>query len=159
AWLVALGLLLGSVVLHLAKGVDVEEVAVAAAVAGYLLVHRRAFRVASDTGCARTGLVWAAGGAAVATVVGTAAAWIIKTPTGRLPLHLAARAAVERLVGMGSVPVANRLDDFLGPVLAAVGFGLVAVLGWPLLRPAIHRAVDPSRAEPTRATHAARRDA
>jgi lysylphosphatidylglycerol synthetase-like protein (DUF2156 family) len=159
AWLVALALLLGSVIEHLAKGVDVEEVVVAAAVAGYLLVHRRAFRVGSDSGCARTGLVWAAGGAAVATVVGTAAAWLIKPyhHAPRLPLPRAALAVLERLVGLSSVDVANRLDEFLGPVLAAVGFGLVAVLGWQLLRPVIHRVVDHSRAERTRASLAVAR--
>ncbi|HEV7534591.1 MAG TPA: phosphatidylglycerol lysyltransferase domain-containing protein, partial [Acidimicrobiia bacterium] len=151
AWAVAVALLLGSVVLHIVKGVDVEEVAVAALVAGYLLVHRRAFRVASDAGSARSGLLWAAAGAAVATAVGTAAAWLLKAPTGRLPLHRAALAALERLVGVSSVPVAHRLDDFLTPVLTAVGFGLVAVLGWQLLRPVIHRVVDHSRAERTRA--------
>ncbi|HEV7865414.1 MAG TPA: metallophosphoesterase, partial [Acidimicrobiia bacterium] len=61
AWLVSLILLLGSVVLHLVKGIDIEEVVVAAAVAGYLVAHRRSFKVASDTGSARAGLAWAAG--------------------------------------------------------------------------------------------------
>ena len=42
-------------------------------------------------------------------------------------------------------------------MLAAVGFGLVAVLGWQLLRPVIHRVVDHSRAERTRAGHAVAR--
>jgi len=158
AWLVSLTLLLGSVVLHLAKGVDIEEVFVAAAVAGYLLVHRRAFRVASDAGSARAGLLWAAGGAAVATGVGTAAAWLIKPLHGaRLPLHRAALAALERLVGVSAVPVAHHLDNFLSPVLAAVGFGLVAVLGWQLLRPVVHRVRDQHRADRERAKAAVAR--
>jgi lysylphosphatidylglycerol synthetase-like protein (DUF2156 family)/UDP-2,3-diacylglucosamine pyrophosphatase LpxH len=158
AWLVSFLLLLGSVVLHLAKGVDVEEVAVAGLVAGYLLVHRKAFRVASDATSARAGLVWAAAGAAVATVVATATAWLIKPYRGaRLSLHRAALAAVERLVGVSSVPVAHRLDEFLSPVLAAVGFGLVAVLGWQLLRPVIHRVYDHGRADRDRAKSAVAR--
>jgi lysylphosphatidylglycerol synthetase-like protein (DUF2156 family)/UDP-2,3-diacylglucosamine pyrophosphatase LpxH len=157
AWLVAMALLLGSVVLHLVKGIDVEELTVAAAVAGYLLVHRRAFRVASDPASARVGLLWAAGGAAAATVVGTGAAWLIKTPGGRLPLRRAAQAAVGRLVGDTSIPVAHRLNEFLTPVLAAVGFGLVAVLGWQLLRPVIHRVYENSRAERARARSAVAR--
>ena len=158
AWLVSLALLLGSVVLHLVKGVDVEEVAVAGLVAGYLLVHRRAFRVASDPASARVGLVWAAAGAAVATAVGTAAAWLIKPFNApRLSLHRAALAVVERLVGVDSIRVAHRLDEFLSPVLAAVGFGLVAVLGWQLLRPVIHRVYDHSRAERVRAKSAVAR--
>jgi lysylphosphatidylglycerol synthetase-like protein (DUF2156 family)/UDP-2,3-diacylglucosamine pyrophosphatase LpxH len=158
AWLVAVALLLGSVVLHIVKGVDVEEVGVAAFVAGYLLIHRRAFRVASDTGSARAGLVWAAAGAAVATGVGTAAAWLIKPLHGdRLSLPQAALAAVERLVGVSTVGVAHRLDDFLSPVLAAVGFGLVAVLGWQLLRPVVHRVRDHGRADRVRAKAAVNR--
>ena len=152
AWLVSLSLLLGSVVLHIVKGVDVEEVGVAAVVAGYLLVHRRAFRVASDTTSARLGLVWAAAGAAVATAVGTAAAWLIKPLHGdRLSLPQAALAAVERLVGVSAQPVAHHLDEFLSPVLAAVGFGLVALLGWQLLRPVVHRVRDQHRADRERA--------
>jgi lysylphosphatidylglycerol synthetase-like protein (DUF2156 family)/UDP-2,3-diacylglucosamine pyrophosphatase LpxH len=157
AWLVSLALVLGSAVLHLAKGVDVEEVVVAGGVAGYLMKHRRAFRVASDAASARVGLLWAAIGGALATIVGTAAAWMLKSPAGRLPLHRAALAAVERLVGLSAVPVAHRLDDFLSPVLAAVGFGLVAVLGWQLLQPVIHRVVDHGRADRARATQAVRR--
>src|SRR5437764_12619373 len=158
AWLVAVALLLGSVVLHIVKGVDVEEVAVAGLVAGYLLVHGRAFRVASDPASARFGLVWAAAGAAVATAVGTAAAWLIKPYHGaRLSLHRAALAAVERLVGMSAVPVAHRLDEFLSPVLAAVGFALVAVLGWQLLRPVIHLVYDHGRADRARAASAVAR--
>jgi lysylphosphatidylglycerol synthetase-like protein (DUF2156 family)/UDP-2,3-diacylglucosamine pyrophosphatase LpxH len=152
AWLVSLGLVLGSIVLHLAKGVDVEEVVVASGVAGYLLIHRRAFRVASDAPSARLGLVWAAAGAAIATAVGTAAAWLIKTPDGRLPLHRAALAVLGRLVGVGTIAVAPHLEEFLAPVLGAVGFGLVALLGWQLLRPVIHRVVDHGRAARARAT-------
>src|SRR5581483_5868257 len=157
AWLVALALVLGSAVLHLAKGVDVEEVVVAGAVAGYLVKHRRAFRVPSCAASSRLGLVWAAVGAAVATAVGTAAAWLIKGPSGRLPLDRAALAALERLMGLSAVDVPHRLDDFLSPVLAAVGFGLVAVLGWQLLQPGLHRVVDHGRADRARAAQAVRR--
>jgi lysylphosphatidylglycerol synthetase-like protein (DUF2156 family)/UDP-2,3-diacylglucosamine pyrophosphatase LpxH len=151
AWLVSLGLVAGSAVLHLVKGVDIEEVVIATAVAGYLVIHRRAFPVASDASSARLGLLWAAAGAAVATAVGTAAAWLIKAPGGRLPLRRAALAAVGRLAGLSPVPVEHHLDDFLSPVLAAVGFGVVAVLGWQLLQPVIHRAVDHGRADRARA--------
>jgi lysyl-tRNA synthetase class 2 len=143
--------------LHLVKGVDVEEVVVAAAVAGYLVIHRRAFRVASDASSARLGLLWAAAGAAIATAVGTAAAWLIKAPGGRLPLGRAALAAVGRLAGLSPVPVEHHLDDFLSPVLAAVGFGVVALLGWQLLQPVIHRAVDHGRADRARAKRAVAR--
>ena len=157
AWLVSLALLVGSAVLHLVKGVDVEEVVVASVVAGYLVLHRRAFLVRSDASCARLGLLWAAGGAAVATTVGTAAAWLVKAPGGRLPLRRATLAAVGRLAGLSPVPVESHLDDFLSPVLAAVGFGVVAVLGWQLLQPVIHRAVDHGRADRIRAERAVAR--
>src|SRR5205085_8396441 len=46
---VALGLLLGSTVLHLVKGVDVEEAVVAAVVAVYLLLHRDVFEARTRT--------------------------------------------------------------------------------------------------------------
>jgi lysylphosphatidylglycerol synthetase-like protein (DUF2156 family) len=157
AWLVALVLATGSAVLHLVKGVDVEEVVVASAVAGYLLVHRQAFRVQSDATSARLGLLWAAGGAALATAAGTAASWLVKGPDGRLSLPRAALAAVGRLAGVSPVPVERYLDDFLSPVLAAVGFGVVAVLGWQLLRPVIHRGVDHGRADRVRAGRAVTR--
>src|SRR5207237_10253774 len=148
----------GRVRVDLVRGVAGEEVAGAGRVAGDLLVHRRAFRVASDPAAARFGLVWAAAGAAVATAVGTAAAWLIKPYHGaRLSLHRAALAALERLVGVSAVPVAHHLDEFLSPVLAAVGFGPVAVLGWQPLRPVIHRVYDHGRAERARAASAVAR--
>lgn len=157
AWLVSLALLVGSAVLHLAKGIDVEEVVVAGGVAAYLVKHRLAFRLASDATRSRAGLLWAATGGALATAVGTAAAWLVRSPSGRLPLHRAALAAVERLAGLSAVAVPRRLDEFLSPALAAVGFGVVAVLGWQLLQPVIHRVADHGVADRVRARRAVRR--
>ena len=58
AWVVCEALLLLVAVLHLVKGVDVEETVVSLAAAGYLWVNRRAFAAASDlprcgAGCSR----------------------------------------------------------------------------------------------------------
>ena len=48
---VAVALLVGSSVLHLVKGVDVEEAAAAGLVAGYLIAHRAEFRTRAREPC------------------------------------------------------------------------------------------------------------
>ena len=65
----ALVLLVGSAVLNLVKGFDLEEAVAALAVAGYLVAKRRAFSVSFDRPSLRRGLVALASGRVLATVV------------------------------------------------------------------------------------------
>jgi lysylphosphatidylglycerol synthetase-like protein (DUF2156 family) len=101
AWALAIVLLLGSTLLHLLKGIDVEEAVVALGVAGYLLGRRASFTVPADEASARWGaaaLGLAGAGALLvvavrpanavtlgavtvtATMAGLAAAWLLFRP-------------------------------------------------------------------------------
>ena len=142
AWRIALALLAGSVVLHLVKGADVEEAAAAAAVAAYLGIHRTAFRSPSQraalaVGVRRLALL------VVAVLAGAVAAieMVTEAKGPRLPLGRAALAVAERLVGVSSVNLPDRLDDFAAPVLFAVGVGSVLLALWLAVRPTIARHV------------------
>jgi lysylphosphatidylglycerol synthetase-like protein (DUF2156 family) len=151
AWRVSLGLLGGSAALHVLKGFDLEEAALAAAAAGYLWVHRRAFRAAPAPQTARTSLRIVAAAAGLATAAGTAAIELFAEGRPRLPLPRAVVAAAERLVGLTTIHLPDRVDDVLAPVLAAVGFTTVVVTGWLLFRPAMPRRPADAAADRSRA--------
>jgi lysylphosphatidylglycerol synthetase-like protein (DUF2156 family) len=161
AWLVCQVILLGVAVLHVIKGVDVEEALVALAVAVFLWFNRAAFVASSDVVGLRRGLV-AVGGAAVAVILaGTAGlelgSYFAGGPGSRLLGHhgpvipsigwpRALAATAERLVGYQGVPLFHRLNEFFTPAMGAVGAALALALAWVLLRPVVGRraaAADP----------------
>jgi len=69
AWTVALGLLVGTGVLHLLQGGGVEEALIALAVAWFLMVNRSCFRGAVDRPSRRRGGLAVLAGAVAVTVV------------------------------------------------------------------------------------------
>jgi lysylphosphatidylglycerol synthetase-like protein (DUF2156 family) len=147
AWATAVALLTGTVVLHLVKGGDVEEAAVAAALAGWLVHHRRDFRAAVDRPSLRRGLLGVTAGGALAFTVGTIAARVF----GHVGALTAMQAAGERLAGVTSTRLTDRVDDFLTPTLAATGFALLASLGWMAFRPVVQHRRDRDRESTRRA--------
>jgi lysylphosphatidylglycerol synthetase-like protein (DUF2156 family) len=140
AWRVALALLVGSVALHVLKGADVEEASAAVVVGAYLVLHRDAFRARLQGGRLREGFArWAVALAATVAgaVVAVEAVTAAKGP--RLPIGAAFAAVGERLVGVSTVDLPDRLADFANPTLLAVGIGFVAWLFWLAIRPAVAR--------------------
>lgn len=136
AWAASVLLLTSSAVLHLVKGLNVAEGTLAALIVVYLLAKRRFFKVKEDLGGTRRSIVAIVGAALVA--LGTATAVIELFPgrhVRRLPLGRAMSAAAERMVGISSVPLADRVDDFLSPVLLAVAIGLAVALLWSIFQP------------------------
>ncbi len=140
AWAVSLAVLAASAGFHLAKGVDVEEAVLALVVAAYLLAHRSAFPAPADRRGLRSAVLAAGAGAAAVTVVGAGSVEAVSR--GGLPLGWAVVAAGERLVGLSTVPLPRRLDEFLSPAAAAVGFGLAALAGWQAFRPGRDRGLE-----------------
>jgi lysylphosphatidylglycerol synthetase-like protein (DUF2156 family) len=140
AYRIALALLAGSFVLHLVKGVDVEEAVAAGAVGVYLYAHRSVFSAKTRTRAIRHGLRAAIG--AFATVVLSVAA-IIEIVTEadgrRIKIPHALLATVERMVGRQSVALPDRLDDFASPMLVAVGLGFGFWIAWQAIQPAAAR--------------------
>jgi lysylphosphatidylglycerol synthetase-like protein (DUF2156 family)/UDP-2,3-diacylglucosamine pyrophosphatase LpxH len=146
AWLVAEIVLWTTFGLHVVKGLDLEEAIVAAAIALYLLANRRHFRVQADDDSTRRGLIVLLGGMAACVVVGVLA---VKMLPGHANRHIgwwrATHAVSERLVGISSIPIGDRMDDFLSPTLLAVSIGLGLYVGWLLFRPVVaHRLMAPA---------------
>ena len=139
AWTIAATMLLGSSVLHLVKGIDVEEAAIALAVALYLLVHRMDFQAAVDRPSLRRGLVPLVASGAGTIAIATAAVELFHGRRSRPSLGRAVQAVAERVVGVHSVGLAHRLDRFLSPALLAVGVGLALSTGWLAFRPVVSR--------------------
>ncbi len=134
---IALALLIGSVVLHLVKGVDLEEGSAAVVVAGYLVAHRASFATKTRPRAIRHGFRVAIG-ALAAIIVGVAA--VIEAVTAayrhRLTIPNALLASVERIVGIEHVALPDRLDDFATPTLVTVGVVFAFWLAWQAVRPA-----------------------
>ena len=140
AFRVALALLVGSMGLHVVKGVDVEEAVAAALVAAYLVGHRDVFRTRTRTRAIRHG-VRAALGSFVAVVVTVTATFEIITAAKhhRITVPHALLATLERMIGLHTVAVPDRVDDFATPALIAVALGFVFWIAWQAVRPAAAR--------------------
>lgn len=150
AWAAAVALLATSSVLHVVKGLDVEEAAISLLAAGWLFSRRSAFRAESDRPSARRGAVAVAAGAAAALAAGTVAVEI--GARRRPPLGQAVVAVAQRLVGLSTTPLpGRRLELFLDPTLGAVGVGLVVLAGWLAFRPVVARHARGSGLERARA--------
>ena len=143
AWSIAVTLLAASSVLHVTKGIDLEEAVVSGVVALYLFRHRQHFRAQAEPSSLRRGLLAAVVGTAATTAVATTA---VELAGGPAPTMRDALVAVgQRLVWLNGVSLPDRpLDDFLTPALAGAGLGLLLFTGWTLLRPVVarHRQTD-----------------
>jgi lysylphosphatidylglycerol synthetase-like protein (DUF2156 family) len=138
AWMLAVGVTALSAVLHIVKGLDVEEAAVALAVLGFLVVKRGDFTASADRPSIGRGLSTLAGGALIAILTGTATAlWFGRRSD--LSIGRAMTAVAERLVGDQDIAIPGRRGHFLTPTLGAVGLTLVAVAAWLVFRPVVAR--------------------
>jgi lysylphosphatidylglycerol synthetase-like protein (DUF2156 family) len=140
AWRVAVALLAGSVALHVVKGADIEEATAALVVAGYLVVHRDAFRARTHRVRIREGVTRLAL-LVPATLLGAVAALELVTEAygPRLPLGRATVAVAARLVGASTVALPDRIDDFARPTLTAIGAGFLVWFLSLAVRPAVAR--------------------
>ncbi|GAA4250268.1 phosphatidylglycerol lysyltransferase domain-containing protein [Dactylosporangium darangshiense] len=131
AWAVAVVLLAGSALLHLLKGLDVEEALLALVVAGWLASQRAAFPTHPDRHQARRAAIVLAAGAVFVIVV---SAVLVATAGVRGTDESTAEAVAEMLAGEDRPPLpdASRL---MAPALLAAGLCLLCVVAGLLLRP------------------------
>jgi lysylphosphatidylglycerol synthetase-like protein (DUF2156 family) len=155
AWGIASVLLGLTLALHLVRGGDVEESALSAAVLTLLLVFRAEFKARADSPSMRSALLALVAGVAGIAVFTTAVVELtlrfMRRPHHFIALWRAAYAVVGRLVGMPVVTLPDRLDDFLGPSLLAVGIGLAVVAVLLATRPVVDRRLVSGRAAELRA--------
>ncbi|HUO48312.1 MAG TPA: phosphatidylglycerol lysyltransferase domain-containing protein [Acidimicrobiales bacterium] len=143
AWAISVGILAGTLVLHLFRAADLEAELLAALVLMFLLVTRDEFRAESDRPAMRTALVALGVGVVGITVVTTLLVMTTVHFDHRwhhpLPWYRAGQSVVERLVGVQTVRLPDRLDDFLSPALVTVGIGLALVVAVLATRPVVDR--------------------
>jgi lysylphosphatidylglycerol synthetase-like protein (DUF2156 family) len=137
AWALSIGLLVLSAVLHVAKGLDVEEAVVALGLAVHLARRPECFPAPSCPERTRRGLATIGIGAATATATAGGVLWVDPRLHHHLSIGTALAAAGERLVGVTTIPVPGRAGAFLTPGMAAVGLSLVAVAAWLAFRPMV----------------------
>lgn len=143
AWLVAVGVLLGTSILHLvAKGAFLQSLA-SLLLAAFLLYFRECFASRFDLPSLRNGLLTLVVGAAAVTLI-TAVTLEATLPLVKhhapLSFGSALWASAGRLVGFDTVPLPEDANAFLDPALMAVGIGLVAVALILAFRPVVDRA-------------------
>ncbi len=147
AWVSTMLLLGVSVVLHLVKGIDVEEAVLSAAGAWWLGRHRRAFPVRPSRGAVWRAAAVAGGGTVVALFCAAVVAG-----QDRQDIDAAIAAAALRLFGGTWVPLGYG-SALVTPLLAGFGGLIVAAALWVLLSPrkCLLVAADVHRAERERA--------
>ena len=100
AWVLAVGLLGATAVLHLAKGLDVEEALLALVLMALLILRRDAFTVPGARGTARRTLKWVACLAAGGVLIGVALAELVARRAGTpISLREALDQGLDGLVG------------------------------------------------------------
>jgi lysylphosphatidylglycerol synthetase-like protein (DUF2156 family) len=141
AWRLCIALLVGTALLHLVKGGDVEETIAAALLAVWLVRERDSFRASSDRARLWHRLSRVVLGGAAAVLGGVLSVEIFRGRRPVLPIGEVFVAVLERLIGIAEPGLPPRVDRFVSPALAGVGLALLLGLAWALFSPA-SRAAD-----------------
>jgi len=151
AWLTAVLLLAGSTALHLAHAASFGSVAITIAVLGFLVIQRRRFTGTTD----RQSLSAALPVVGIVLGVAISAAFLgvelSNLRTGALPAWpLVLLGVTERLIGLTTVVLPDRIDDFVYPTMLAVGIGVIATLLYLATRPVVDRRLSEHHSGPER---------
>lgn len=142
AWVISVVLVSATLVLHVARGADITAWVVSAAVLAVLVAYRHEFRGASDSASMRSAVIALVGGAVGITIATTVAAQItmkVHHVRSRPNIWHTGAAVAERLVGIQTITLPDKLDDFLAPTLVTIGVTLAAVALWLATRPVVDR--------------------
>jgi lysylphosphatidylglycerol synthetase-like protein (DUF2156 family) len=148
SWLVAVGLLVASLVLHIIHAADVISLVVCAGVLTLLIVQRERFRAQAEQGAVRSAFLTLAVGGITATVGATLAVEF----AGRVHHHSLPSwpqvllGSAERLIGIGDVHFPAHINHYASTSLLSVGITLIVVSLYLLTRPVVDRRLSTGRA-------------
>jgi lysylphosphatidylglycerol synthetase-like protein (DUF2156 family) len=148
SWLVAVGLLVASLVLHILHAADVVTLLVCAGVLTLLIVQRERFRAQAEQGTVRSAFLTLAVGGITATVGATLAVEF----AGRVRHHSlpgwpqVLLGSAERLIGIGDVHFPSHINHYASTTLLSVGLTLIVVSLYLLTRPVVDRRLSTGRA-------------
>jgi lysylphosphatidylglycerol synthetase-like protein (DUF2156 family) len=140
AWVAAILVLAASVVGHVGRNAGVPGTVVSAGVLAFLLVRRNDFRAQSDRGSLSSAAPYLA--ITCAAAVGGAVIGVEATNLhrGELPsLWLVIVACVERLAGLSTISLPDRVDDYVYPAMLAVGLAVAITVLYLATRPVVDR--------------------
>ena len=148
SWLVAVGLLGASLILHLVHSASAITLFVCAAVLTLLIVQRERFRSQAEQGTVRSAVLILAVGGLTATLgafVGVEfASRVHHHPLPAWPQVLLGSA--ERLIGVQNVRFPPHINLYASTSLLAVGISLIVVSLYLLTRPVVDRGLSTGRA-------------
>ena len=148
SWLVAVGLLVASLILHIVHAADVVSLLVCAGVLTLLIVQRERFRAQAEQGTVRSAFLTLAVGGLTATVGATLAVEF----AGRVRHHdlpawpQVLLGSAERLIGIENVRFPAHINHYASTTLLAVGITLIVVSLYLLTRPVVDRRLSTGRA-------------
>jgi lysylphosphatidylglycerol synthetase-like protein (DUF2156 family) len=158
SWLVAVGLLSASLVLHVIHAADVITLLVCAGVLALLIVQRERFRAQAEQGTIRSAfLILAIGG-----LTATFGAFLGVELASRVHHHhlpawpQVLLGSAERLVGIESVRFPVHVNRLASVSLLAVGLSLIVASLYLLTRPVVDRRLSIGRASVARRAAEAR---
>ncbi len=138
SWTVAVVLTGATTVAHLVRAGSLLSPLIAVSLLSALLVERRHFRATADRESPRVALPRL--GLVALLVVGAATLGIDLSMRRTAPsLGTVLLAVVERLVGITSITLPDRVGDFATPTLATAGLSLVVVALYLVTRPVVDR--------------------
>ncbi|HLI44720.1 MAG TPA: phosphatidylglycerol lysyltransferase domain-containing protein [Acidimicrobiales bacterium] len=127
AWLVAVGVLAATSVLHIVREGQILGALASLAVLAALVWARGSFRARYEPAAVRTALLMLGGGALGVPLLVTAVVEFgiqFDRDHGPLPWYTAFAAAFERLVGIDSIALPHVASVFLDPAELAIGVGI-----------------------------------
>lgn len=140
SWIVAVILLGISTALHVAHAASIGAVLLTAAVLVLLIVERRYFQGTTDRGSLKSALPLLVLIVVVAVFTAFFAVEISYHHLGELPSWpLVLAAVIERLVGLSTIALPDRADDFVYPTMLAVGVGVLITILYLVTRPVVDR--------------------
>ncbi len=156
AWAVCEILLLAVAVLHVVKGVDIEETLIALAAAGGLYLYRGSVQARTDVVAMRRGVLTVLGTAVLVVAAGTLGVEV-STVIDHTRHHAQARvswpraleASLYRMVGDDRIALPHRINAFLAPTMATAAAGLLLALLAVLFRPVVARRLGAAGPDPT----------
>ena len=140
AWFLAVSVLAITIVGHLARGGGVASPLIAAAILALLIVRRRYFQATTD----RSSISSAMPRLGLVTLVSVVAATIGIEASQHHRHHLpnvgvVMMACVERLVGINTITLPDRVGDFVNPTMLAIGLSIIVSAFYLVTRPVVDR--------------------
>ena len=149
AWTLSCAALAVAGVMHLVHSIDALPSLLNLALLAAALGLRGSFRAPIDRRATAWTLLAAAGALVGTIVIATAslegALAVDHDRGGPLPLHLALAGVTERLAGVRSIALPERIDRFLSPTLLGVGLALAVVAVLVISRPLVDRTLRPGK--------------